>query len=80
MNNLCDFANFGELQFLVGQGRGSARGGGGGGANESLRPGRQRPSLRLCDLHRFPRASSAAAPGSQKKIRPDPNNLRYKPN
>ena len=49
MNNLSDFANFGELHIFGGLGRGAAGGGGGGLAPDgSLRPGRQKPSLRLC--------------------------------
>ena len=44
MNNLSDFANFGELQIFLG----SEGGAGGGAPNRSLRPGRQKPSLRLC--------------------------------
>ena len=45
MNNLSDFANFGELKKNLGVGGGA--GGGGGAPNGSLRPGRQnqKPSL-----------------------------------
>ena len=49
MNNLSDFANFGELQIVLGGVKGALWGAPGRGApNGSLRPGRQKPSLRLC--------------------------------
>ena len=52
MNNLSDFANFGELEILWGSGSGAPRKGvpGGGAQNGSLHPGRQKPSLRPCSF------------------------------
>ena len=48
MNNLSDFANFGELQFFGGSGEGRrGRGRLGGAPDGSLRPGRRKLSLRL---------------------------------
>ena len=47
MNNLSDFANFGELQIFWGSG---GRRGRGCAQNGSLRPGRQKPLLRRPEL------------------------------
>ena len=44
MNILSDFANFGELHIFFGGGGAPGR----GAPKGSLRPGRQKPSLRLC--------------------------------